>query len=93
MNELMTRYQSQWVSVMQPRVRRTLGIESPVTFIFFEPQRDSVRLHGTHHSRERFGVLQPSGALCGPSDSRKRRRTGALQDASACFHPSRLLMS
>jgi hypothetical protein len=44
-------------------------------------------------SRQRPGVLQPSGAFRRPSDTRKRRGTGALQDAHACFHPSRLLMS
>ena len=34
-------------------------------------------------ARERFGVLQPSGAFRGPVDVRKRRRAGALQNASA----------
>ena len=58
-----------------------------------QAQRGSVSLHGARTSRERPGVLQPSGAFRRPNDSRKRRRTGALQDASACFHPSRLLMS
>ncbi len=34
-------------------------------------------------TRERFGVLQPSGALRRPVDVRKRRRAGAVQDAVA----------
>ncbi|MBL9183979.1 MAG: excinuclease ABC subunit UvrA [Verrucomicrobiaceae bacterium] len=34
-------------------------------------------------TRERPGVLQPSGAFRGPDDARKRQRTGALQDALA----------
>ncbi|MFM2141699.1 MAG: excinuclease subunit UvrA, partial [Verrucomicrobiota bacterium] len=34
-------------------------------------------------TRERPGVLQPSGAFRGPEDARKRQRTGALQDAVA----------
>jgi hypothetical protein len=33
--------------------------------------------------RQRFGVLQPSGAFRRPKDVRKRRRAGALQDADA----------
>jgi hypothetical protein len=34
-------------------------------------------------SRQRLGVLKPSGALREPEDSRKRRRAAALQDALA----------
>jgi hypothetical protein len=34
-------------------------------------------------ARQRFGVLQPSGAFRRPEDARKRRRAGALQDAAA----------
>ena len=56
-------------------------------------QRGSVRLQGDHMSRERFGVLQPSGAFRGPDDTRKHRRAGALQDAVACFHLRHSLMS
>ena len=35
------------------------------------------------NARQRFGVLQSSGAFRGPVDVRKRRRSGALQDAHA----------
>ena len=42
---------------------------------------------GAISTRQRFGVLQSSGAFRGPENVRKRRRTGALQDAAACFHP------
>lgn len=42
-------------------------------------------------SRQRPGVLQPSGALRGPDDARKRRRTAALQDAPATNRKSHLL--
>jgi hypothetical protein len=38
---------------------------------------------GNCEARQRSGVLQSSGAFCGPMDVRKRRRTGALQDAHA----------
>ena len=36
-------------------------------------------------SRQRPGVLQPSGAFRSRVDARKRQRTGALQDATALF--------
>ncbi|WP_395746452.1 hypothetical protein [Prosthecobacter sp.] len=42
-------------------------------------------------SRQRPGVLQTSGALRAPEDVRKRRRTGALQDAAAPKRAPRLL--
>ena len=41
---------------------------------------------GLPAARQRFGVLQPSGAFRRPKDVRKRRRTGALQDAAASLH-------
>jgi hypothetical protein len=41
-------------------------------------------------SRQRPGVLQPSGALREPEDVRKRRRTGALQDTVAPKRAQRL---
>ena len=37
---------------------------------------------GLPATRQRFGVLQPSGAFRRPGDVRKRRRTGAVQNAS-----------
>ena len=42
---------------------------------------------GRMRARQRPGVLHPCGALRRPSDSRKRQRTGALQDAAASLHP------
>jgi hypothetical protein len=41
-------------------------------------------------SRQRLGVLQPSGAFREPENVRKRRRTGALQDAVAPLRKSHL---
>ena len=42
-------------------------------------------------SRQRFGVLQSSGAFREPENPRKHRRTSALQDAAAPARTSRLL--
>ena len=42
---------------------------------------------GSKRARQRFGVLQPSGAFCRPTGLRNRRRTGALQDAASSIHP------
>ena len=53
-----------------------------------QAQRGSVQCRTIHHlriARQRPGVLQPSGAFRRPSDARKRRRAGALQNAAATF--------
>ena len=126
--------QAQRACVMQPRVRRTLGIESPHSSIYSNPNgvpsgstvidsraskvaislremswthgkligsRTSSVVHGGEsHSRistERDGYSaspdRRGHAFNHAVDSRKRRRTGALQDAVACFHPRFSLMS
>ena len=60
MNDLITRIQAQRAYVMQPRVRRTLGIESPHVFISSNPNgvpSDSTAI--TH----RVSVLECSSPL------------------------------
>jgi hypothetical protein len=47
--------------------------------------RTSFQLHRDRSARQRLGVLQPSGAFRSLEDVRKRRRTGALQNARAAF--------
>jgi len=42
-------------------------------------------------SRQRFGVLQPSGALREPENAQKRQKTSALQNPTAPDQMSRLL--
>ena len=42
---------------------------------------------GPRTARQRFGVLQPSGAFRRTVHARKRRRSGALQDAHASLQP------
>ena len=64
MNELLTKYQSQLVRVMQPRVRRTLGIESPVTFIL--PNPNTVP-SGSTVLTTRVSVLECSSRALKPS--------------------------
>ena len=60
MNELMTKYQSQWACVMQPRVRRTLGIES--SHVFISPNPNGVP-SGSRMPTPRVSVLECSSPL------------------------------
>lgn len=93
MNRAVNLIQAQRACVMQPRVRRTLGIEPP--HVFISPNPNGVP-SGSRMPTPRVSVLECSSPLelfAGTDDTRKRRRAGALQDAVACYRTHSSLMS